>query len=40
MEVLQYVTESGRDLIREWLDGLRDARAAARATLRIDRLAV
>jgi putative addiction module killer protein len=40
MEVLRYVTESGRDLIREWLDGLRDARAAARVTLRIDRLVV
>jgi putative addiction module killer protein len=37
MEVLRYVTESGRDLIREWLDELRDARAAARVTLRIDR---
>jgi putative addiction module killer protein len=40
MEVLRYVTKSGRDLIREWLDGLCDARAAARVTLRIDRLAV
>jgi putative component of toxin-antitoxin plasmid stabilization module len=39
MEVLRYVTESGREIIREWLDGLHDARAAAKIIMRIDRLA-
>src|SRR5580658_7514218 len=38
-EVLRYVTESGREVIREWLDQLRDARAATRIVMRIDRLA-
>jgi putative addiction module killer protein len=39
IEVLRYVTESGREVIREWLGELRDARAAARIVMRIDRLA-
>ena len=39
VEVLRYITESGRDLVREWLDGLHDARAAARIVMRMDRLA-
>jgi putative addiction module killer protein len=38
IEVLRYVTESGREVIRDWLDDLRDARAAARIIMRIDRL--
>jgi putative addiction module killer protein len=37
--VLRYVTESGRDLVRDWLDELHDARAAARIVMRMDRLA-
>jgi putative addiction module killer protein len=39
VEVLHYVNESGRDVVRQWLDDLRDARAAARIVQRIDRLA-
>jgi putative addiction module killer protein len=39
MEVKHYVTASGRDLMRVWLDELHDARAAARIVMRIDRLA-
>jgi putative addiction module killer protein len=39
IEVLRYVTESGREVIREWLDELRDARAVTRIVMRIDRLA-
>jgi putative addiction module killer protein len=38
-EVLRYVTESGREVIREWLDELHDARAVARIVMRTDRLA-
>ena len=39
MEVLRYVNESGRDMVRQWLDELHDARAATRIVMRIDRLA-
>jgi putative addiction module killer protein len=39
VEVLRYVTESGRDTVRQWLDGLHDARAAVRIVMRMDRLA-
>jgi putative addiction module killer protein len=39
IEVLRYVTASGQELIREWLDALHDARAVARIVMRIDRLA-
>jgi putative addiction module killer protein len=39
IEVLRYVNESGRDMVREWLDELHDARAAAKIVIRIDRLA-
>ncbi|MGA2583635.1 MAG: type II toxin-antitoxin system RelE/ParE family toxin [Tepidisphaeraceae bacterium] len=39
VEVLRYVTESGQELIREWLDELRDARAVTKIVMRIDRLA-
>jgi putative addiction module killer protein len=38
-EVLRYVTESGREVIREWLDELHDARAVTRIVMRMDRLA-
>lgn len=37
--MLRYNTASGHDLIRDWLDQLHDARAAARIIMRIDRLA-
>jgi putative addiction module killer protein len=39
LEVLRYVTETGRDLIRDWLDNLHDAKAVARVVMRMDRLA-
>jgi putative addiction module killer protein len=39
IEVLRYVTESGQEVIREWLDELHDARAVARIVMRTDRLA-
>ncbi len=39
VEVLRYITDAGRDLVRDWLDGLHDARAAARIVMRMDRLA-
>jgi putative addiction module killer protein len=39
IEVLHYVSESGRDILRQWLDELHDPRAAARIVMRIDRLA-
>ena len=39
IEVLRYITDSGRDLVRDWLKELHDARAAARIVMRMDRLA-
>ncbi len=39
IEVLRYLTASGRDVVREWLDRLGDPKAAARIVMRIDRLA-
>jgi putative addiction module killer protein len=39
LEVLRYVTESGREVVREWLDDLHDARAVTRIVMRFDRLA-
>jgi len=39
IEILRYVTVSGKDVIGDWLDGLRDVRAAAKIVVRIDRLA-
>ncbi len=39
MEVLRYLTESGRDVFGKWLSGLRDPRAMAKIIVRIDRLA-
>ena len=38
-EIRRYVTVSGRDVFGEWLADLRDARAAARVAMRINRLA-
>lgn len=40
MEVLRYVTESGRDVFGDWLEALGDERAAAKIAARIDRLAI
>jgi len=39
VEVLRYLTASGRDMVRDWLDRLRDPKAVARIVMRIDRLA-
>jgi putative addiction module killer protein len=39
MEIVRYVTESGKDVFGEWLAGLQDSRAAAKIIVRIDRLA-
>jgi putative addiction module killer protein len=39
IQVLRYVTETGREVVREWLDDLNDARAVTRIIMRIDRLA-
>jgi putative addiction module killer protein len=36
--LLHYVTDSGHDLVRDWLDDLHDSRAAARIVMRIDRM--
>src|SRR5665213_1161280 len=39
VDVLRYVTKSGLETVRQWLDDLHDPRAAARIVMRIDRLA-
>ena len=39
IEVFRYVTESGQEVIREWLDDLHDARAVTKIIMRMDRLA-
>src|ERR1700722_8377183 len=39
MEIVRYLTELGQDVFGEWLADLHDARAAAKITVRIDRLA-
>lgn len=39
MEVLHYLTATGRDLYQDWLDGLRDMRARVAVQRRVDRLA-
>jgi putative addiction module killer protein len=39
MEVCRYVTESGKDVLGEWLARLRDVRTKAKIIARIDRLA-
>jgi putative addiction module killer protein len=38
-EVLRYVTPSGKDLVGEWLGGLRDTRTQAKIAVRLARLA-
>ena len=39
MDVLHYLTATGRDLYQDWLDGLRDRRARVAVQRRVDRLA-
>lgn len=39
IEILRYVTASGKDVFGEWLAGLNDERAAAKIAVRINRLA-
>ena len=39
-EIRHYLTASGKNLLEEWLDRLRDAKAEARIAARIARLAV
>lgn len=39
MDVLHYLSESGRDLYQDWLDGLKDLRARVAIQRRVDRLA-
>jgi putative addiction module killer protein len=39
MEIVRYITSSGKDLIGEWLTQLRDVRTTAKIMARIDRLA-
>lgn len=38
-EIWYYTTASGRDVVEEWLDSLRDANAEARISARLARLA-
>jgi putative addiction module killer protein len=38
IEVRRYVTADGRDLVGEWLSGMKDLRARAKIAVRIDRL--
>lgn len=40
IEILHYLSPSGRDLFEEWLGGLADARAQAKIATPISRLAV
>jgi len=39
INVIRYVTESGKDVFGDWLDALVDRRAVAKVLVRIDRLA-
>lgn len=39
MDILHYLTESGRDLYQDWLNGLKDTRARVAVQRRVDRLA-
>ncbi len=39
MDVLRYITRSGKDVIGEWLADLHDERAEAKIIVRIDRMA-
>lgn len=39
MDILHYLTATGRDLYQDWLDNLRDMRARVAVQRRVDRLA-
>ncbi|MFZ0802253.1 MAG: type II toxin-antitoxin system RelE/ParE family toxin [Terriglobales bacterium] len=39
IEIRRYVAATGRDIVGEWLAGLKDVRARAKIVARIDRLA-
>ena len=39
MEVRHYVTDSGRDVVGEWIEGLNNRRATAKIGMRISRIA-
>jgi putative component of toxin-antitoxin plasmid stabilization module len=39
IDVLRYVTKSGKDIVGEWLNRLNDNRARAKIAARINRLA-
>jgi putative addiction module killer protein len=39
IEILRYVTDSGKDVFGEWLAALKDARARAKIAARVARLA-
>lgn len=39
IEIARYITRAGKDVIGEWLSGLRDERASAKIRARINRLA-
>ena len=38
IELLEYLTEDGRNPFREWLEGLKDRRARARIRVRLNRV--
>ncbi len=40
IDLRRYVTPNGRDVLGEWLEGLKDLRTRAKIAARIDRLAV
>jgi putative addiction module killer protein len=39
MQILHYLTAEGRDLLQDWLDGLRDMRVRIATLRRVDRVA-
>ncbi|CAN5867313.1 type II toxin-antitoxin system RelE/ParE family toxin [soil metagenome] len=40
MRIIHYLTDAGKDLYQDWLDGLRDMRARVAIQRRVDRLAI
>ncbi|MHB1841053.1 MAG: type II toxin-antitoxin system RelE/ParE family toxin [Acidobacteriaceae bacterium] len=40
VEIRRYVTPAGKDVVGEWLAGLKDVRARAKIAVRIDRMAL
>lgn len=39
IEIRRYVTHAGKDVVGEWLSGLKDVRTRAKIAVRIDRVA-